>query len=823
MTQTTAHKQNRRQWAPITALTGLAALIVLGLGAATLLGWLAGLPWLASFGEDKIPMAPSTALFFLLYGGSLLALSQASISVRLRYVINGFAALLALASLLLLGASLANIYSPIEHLGLRISGLFQGVPMGHMSPLTAFCFLLAGLAVLTLPGLDSPRWRLPRTFAAFAFASLLSLLSFALLLAYLLGSPILQGSDLVPPALTTSLAFFLLATGLQALAALRLRTAGYWPQIAWSSSSYGLGLIMAILIGGIITAGFVSFQHEEQERREAMIQQLTAVAALKTERITAWLNDKKNHADELTANQGFATRVELWLRQGVDSEGQLIRNRLADYFRSYDYEGICLLDAAGRLIHGLGHHPPADPQLMETLTRAGQNRRVERSDLYQGSDGVIRMLWLVPILSAEDDWQDDGRPVAFVLQHIEAEHFLFPFLTVWPGESKSAETILGRREGDQALFLNPLRFAANAALNRRIPLERREVPAAQAALGREGVVTGRDYRGEPVMAHLNPVPNTPWFLVTKIDLSELYAPMRARLLAIVLVVMVLLLGAAAGIFLLWRWQRHIYGFTLISLLSIQDQQRKSELEQMVAQRTARLQELNRELKAFSYSVSHDLKAPLRGIDSYSQLLTENYPEKLDDEGRLFIRNIRQGVKRMREMIDGLLAYSRLERREMRPARANPRALAERVLADFQADLKAAGGEARLEIPAGIVALVDPDGLAMALRNLVDNAIKFRRPELAPLIVIRGELTGDCLRLEVRDNGIGFEMKMAERIFEIFTRLEKEVLYPGTGVGLALVRKAVQRMGGKVQVTSSPGQGTAFILEIPQDGASGAST
>lgn len=816
MKQPTAHNQPHRTWTKIALLLTFAALIVSGLGAIALLGWLADLPWLASFGEDKIPMAPSTALFFILYGGSLLALAPADISARRRFLVAGLAALLTLASLALLITSLAGVYYPLEYLGMNISGLFQGVPVGHMSPLTAGYFLLTGLSFLILPGSGPgrgrPEARPTQAFAAFAIASLLSMLSFALILAYLLGSPILQGSGLVPPALTTSLAFFLLAVGLQTLAALRLRTAGYWPRIAWSSSSYGLGLILAILIGGIITAGFLSFRQEEQERREAMIQQLTAVAALKTERLTAWLREKEAHSTELMSNQGFAARVEQWLRHDSATDRDIVQERLKSHFSHYDYEGICLLNAAGRLLHGLGHHPPADLQMTETLARAGQNLRVERSDLYQGDDGVIRMLWLVPILSP-----DNSRPIAFVLQHIEAERFLFPFLAGWPGESKSAETILGRREGDQALFLNPLRFAPDAALSRRLPLERREVPLVAAATGREGIITGRDYRNEPVIAHLNQIPDTTWLLVTKIDLNELYAPMRARLLAMVLVVLLLLLGAAAGIFLLWRWQRQIYGFTLLGLLSIQDHQRKSELEQLVAQRTARLRELNRELEAFSYSVSHDLKAPLRGIDSYSQLLADNYREKLTDDGRLLINHIRQGVKRMRQLIDGLLAYSRLERQTMRLATVNLSALAARALTAFQNDPAAAG--VKIEIPEGLTARVDPAGLEMALRNLIDNALKFRRPEQAPLIVIRGEMADDCLRLTVRDNGIGFEMKMAERIFEMFSRLEKEEDYPGTGVGLALVRKAVQRMAGSVKVESSPGRGTAFILEIPRNDAS----
>lgn len=239
-----------------------------------------------------------------------------------------------------------------------------------------------------------------------------------------------------------------------------------------------------------------------------------------------------------------------------------------------------------------------------------------------------------------------------------------------------------------------------------------------------------------------------------------------------------------------------------------------ELEQRVAERTAQLSHANQELEAFSYSVSHDLKAPLRGIDGYSQLLFEEYGERLDEEGLHFVRRIRQGVQQMGELISDLLAYSRMERRDMAAGPVAIRPLVDSILEGYQADIERHGAQVRNEVGDFTLAL-DPDGMAVVLRNLVGNALKFSRDSQPPVIEIGSRVDGQRRTLWVRDNGVGFDMKYHDRIFGIFQRLHRSEAFPGTGVGLALVAKAVQRMGGKVWAESTPGAGATFYLEFPQ--------
>ncbi len=261
-----------------------------------------------------------------------------------------------------------------------------------------------------------------------------------------------------------------------------------------------------------------------------------------------------------------------------------------------------------------------------------------------------------------------------------------------------------------------------------------------------------------------------------------------------------------------------YSGTLLDITQIKQAQTNLErinakLEQRVAERTEQLSAANRELEAFSYTVSHDLKAPLRGIDGYSQLLQEEHGDRLDDEGRQFIQRIRRGVQQMGSLISDLLDYSRMERRTMEQQAVELQPLLDLVLEGHAADIAAARTALALQLEPMTLQL-DREGLSVALRNLVGNAIKFSKSQPQPRVEIGSRReAGRCL-LWVRDNGVGFDMKYHDRIFGIFQRLQRAEDYAGTGVGLALVAKAVQRMGGRVWAESSPGEGATFYMEFP---------
>ncbi len=239
-----------------------------------------------------------------------------------------------------------------------------------------------------------------------------------------------------------------------------------------------------------------------------------------------------------------------------------------------------------------------------------------------------------------------------------------------------------------------------------------------------------------------------------------------------------------------------------------------ELEDRVKQRTRQLENANRELETFTYSVSHDLKAPLRGIDGYSRLLIEDHLDQLDDEGRQFLHNVRHGVEQMNQLIEDLLAYSRMERRGMHETEVQLHRLVDSVLEERRDQLASSKAVTKVKLDF-LVVHTDPEGMTMVLRNLIDNALKFSRDSRPPVIEITGRARDEAIILQISDNGIGFDMRFHDRIFDIFQRLQRAEDYPGTGVGLAIVHKAMQRMGGRVWAESAPGAGARFMIELPR--------
>jgi PAS domain S-box-containing protein len=233
----------------------------------------------------------------------------------------------------------------------------------------------------------------------------------------------------------------------------------------------------------------------------------------------------------------------------------------------------------------------------------------------------------------------------------------------------------------------------------------------------------------------------------------------------------------------------------------------TELEKRVTERTA-------ELEAFAYSVSHDLKAPLRGIDGYSHLLLDDYADKLDEEGRFFLHTIRQAAQQMKQLIEDLLEYSRMQRRTLEIKTVNPLHLVEALLSERASEIEEQGITIEVNVPCTSVT-AEVDGLAQVLRNLLDNAIKFSSGVPAPRIEIGGRGEENTCILWVRDNGVGFDPKYQDRIFEIFQRLHSPEEYPGTGIGLAIVRQGMKRLNGRVWSESKLGEGAVFYIEIPK--------
>ncbi|HWO69132.1 MAG TPA: ATP-binding protein, partial [Actinomycetota bacterium] len=239
----------------------------------------------------------------------------------------------------------------------------------------------------------------------------------------------------------------------------------------------------------------------------------------------------------------------------------------------------------------------------------------------------------------------------------------------------------------------------------------------------------------------------------------------------------------------------------------------AELERRVEERTRELREINAELDAFAYSVSHDLRAPLRAMEGFARALEEDYADRLDEAGRDYVRRVVRAAQRMDVLIQDLLAYSRLARADLPLQAVELDAAAAEALDRVAADVAARGAE--VDVAVGMPAVVaHPATLVQVLSNLLSNAVKFVAPGVVPRVRVRAERRGEAVRVEVLDNGIGIDPAHRERIFRVLERLHGADAYPGTGIGLAIVRRAVERMGGRVDVESQPGRGSAFWFELP---------
>jgi signal transduction histidine kinase len=230
---------------------------------------------------------------------------------------------------------------------------------------------------------------------------------------------------------------------------------------------------------------------------------------------------------------------------------------------------------------------------------------------------------------------------------------------------------------------------------------------------------------------------------------------------------------------------------------------------------AQLEEANRELESFSYSVSHDLRAPLRGIAGFARILQDEYAPRLDDEGRRFLEIIQNETRKMGKLIDDLLAFSRLGRKVMRVADFDMEGLARGAFSDL-CKLEP-GRNLKIHFNALPPARGDRDMLRQVLMNLLANALKFTRTREVAEIEVSGRSTETENIYCVRDNGVGFDMTYAEKLFGVFQRLHTEQEFEGTGVGLANVQRVVQRHGGRVWAEGKVAEGAVFCFSLPKEG------
>lgn len=240
----------------------------------------------------------------------------------------------------------------------------------------------------------------------------------------------------------------------------------------------------------------------------------------------------------------------------------------------------------------------------------------------------------------------------------------------------------------------------------------------------------------------------------------------------------------------------------------------AELEGRVRQRTAQLEATNKELEAFSYTVSHDLRVPLRAIDGFSRILADEFAGEIPETARRYLSLVRDNTRRMGALIEDLIAFSRMSRASLQREPVNPKRIAEEIWNERKVEL----GTRRIQFAAAHLppCSADPRLFRIALANLIDNAIKFTRQQAEATIEVGvREEDGQGVYF-IRDNGTGFDMRYADKLFGVFQRLHREDEFEGSGIGLATVKRIINRHGGDIWAEAAPGEGATFFFTLPDE-------
>jgi len=555
---------------------------------------------------------------------------------------------------------------------------------------------------------------------------------------------------------------------------------------------------------GIGAVGLLYQVNEESQFRESARKELSTISNLKVSQVSKWYSSHLDHVEYFYSSPLLANCLKAYMQNPSDIElrSKIVRVLLSRQQR-FHYSRVLLFDDEQNLVCSVPDENEWVGNIAKRfISETMRNGKVMVSDLHVSAvvKDYVNMDFFVPVFS---DISDCGsKPEGVLMMEVDPREFIFPLIQSWPTVSMTAETLLVRQESNEVVFLNDLRHQKIKALQLRIPMKGHEqVPAVMAVMGREGIVEGLDYRGVPVLSYVNRIPATPWFLVTKMDIDEIYAPLRKQELTTLILVIALILATALGVGFLWK-RRYA------KLLNIS----REELEQHVAERTKELADANRELETFSYSVSHDLKSPLRAIDGFATLLEQDYSNKLDDEGKRLLRVIRSGAMAMSQLINDLLEFSMLNRKPLVKTNIDMNKLVRDIWAGFEGDLK--GRNISIDIDDLPEISGDMAMIREVVVNLLGNSLKFTSHKKDAVIKVGAVGEKNEIVFSVRDDGVGFDMTYKDKLFAVFQRLHGKDEFEGTGIGLALVQRIIHRHGGRVWAESKVGEGAVFYFSLP---------
>ena len=587
--------------------------------------------------------------------------------------------------------------------------------------------------------------------------------------------------------------------------------------------------VVAVVFITLVTGGVFFYRADEASAHRKAHDNLEVVSSLKVAQIVQWRQELLGNASDLALQPHLADAVAHWLSRPNASDLATVTTSLEIVKRRANLNDVMIVDASGQLrLNLLGHSNILDKADHEPLATVLRERRPSLTGLHPHRENAEAHVDAIAPLIASD-----GTVVGTVVLETDAAKFLYPMLATWPTASDSAETLLVTRADDSVEFLSATRYRPDAAMRLRISLTHTDVPAVRAVLGEEGIFEGTDYRGEPVLSVLRPVPDSPWFLVTKIDTAEAYAEWHSRARLLLLLMATLAIATLAG--LVWL-SRSSASYRALSRAGAELRDHQAHLEETVAQRTQELKERNNMLAAevldrktaesqlqaanerlagLTAEQTAHLRELAGELTRAEQRERDRLQERLHDEvqpllvaARLALSGIGEGsctdtcvgiATDTREHIGKVLATARNLSTELSPPLIRERGLGPAL--ESLCRLMASNYGLAVDFAR------DPDAEPgdMATRLLCFNATR----ELLMNVVKHAGTTSvelnlqlehpDILRISVVDGGLGFN---------------NAAMAANGGSGLSSIERRLRMIGGGMTVDSKPAAGTSVLLWAP---------
>lgn len=556
----------------------------------------------------------------------------------------------------------------------------------------------------------------------------------------------------------------------------------------------------------LLFLGLLYFMYEKHLLEREKYQDLQSIGKLKATQIADWYEQNKREARLLSTGRQIPDFVNHFSQTGMLDKGRIL-SYLYPIIKDNKYEEILIATPDGDLIFSVQDNYSIDSTTQSVLKQVIESRDIIVHDLYHCPlHNQIHHDVMAPVI-------DDDKVIAVLILRINPGKILFPYIQEWPVPSKTAETILVGREGDSIIFLNEMKKLPNTALNYKLPLTDTLVPAVMAALGRKGTFKGQDYVGDKVLSNLGHIEGTPWFLVVKVNISELYNELYFKTIMIgIILLMAIFIISGAFIFNYYKKQ------TINQRLK-EDADHKlfaEKLKSQVAERTVELERSNQDLLSFAHVASHDLREPVRKIKTFLSLIKDDNNNDPQSRAMTYFSRIESSAERLESIIDGVLHYSRLQNTSLEMSMVDLNEIVDTIL--FDLELQISSKKAEFEINNLPVVEGSKIMLYQLFYNLINNSIKFTKPGEAARVIIQSSSIvrkdEEYVEITVADNGVGFDPIYSQVIFESFKRLHSKDIYEGTGLGLALCKRIVHRHKGNISATGSPGTGAVFHILLP---------